>query len=195
MLLIIDNYDSFVYNLYHYFAAIIGEKNVKIIKNDEIDIKFIYENLKPIMILISPGPCAPKDAGLCLDLLKENNGRSSIFGVCLGHQAIVEAFGGEVIPSGDPKHGIASVINHNGKGIYHDLPNPLSVARYHSLIAKKEILPECLEITSWTEDGVIMGVKHRSLPIEGVQFHPESILTQNGKELVKNIVSIYYDKR
>lgn len=185
MLLMIDNYDSFTYNLVQYFGEL-GE-DVRVFRNDRITIKEI-ERLKPKRIVISPGPCTPKEAGISIDVIKYFKGKLPILGVCLGHQAIGSAFGGEIVRAPRLMHGKTSMIYHDGKTIFKDLPNPFEATRYHSLIIKKESLPDCLEITAWTDMDEIMGVRHKEFFIEGVQFHPESILTKVGKDLLKNFL-------
>jgi anthranilate synthase/aminodeoxychorismate synthase-like glutamine amidotransferase len=187
MLLMIDNYDSFTYNLVQYFGEL-GE-DVRVFRNDKITIEEI-EKSNPKRIVISPGPCTPKEAGISVDVIKHFKGRVPILGVCLGHQAIGAAFGGEIIRAPRLMHGKTSMIYHDGKTIYKNLPNPFEATRYHSLVIKKESLPECLEITAWTDTGEIMGVRHKEYFIEGVQFHPESILTRVGKDLLRNFLII-----
>jgi anthranilate synthase component 2 len=185
MLLMIDNYDSFTYNLVQYFGEL-GE-DVRTFRNDEITLEEINA-LKPDRICLSPGPCSPKEAGICVDLLQQFAGKLPILGVCLGHQAIGEAFGGKVIRAQQVMHGKTSPINHTGVGVFKDLPNPFTVIRYHSLAIERSSIPDCLEITAWTDDGEIMGVRHKDYAIEGVQFHPESILSEHGHALLRNFV-------
>ena len=185
MLLMIDNYDSFTYNLVQYFGEL-GE-DVRTFRNDEITLEEINA-LKPDRICLSPGPCSPKEAGICVDLLQQFAGKLPILGVCLGHQAIGEAFGGKVIRAQQVMHGKTSPINHTGVGVFKDLPNPFTVIRYHSLAIERNSIPDCLEITAWTDDGEIMGVRHKDYDIEGVQFHPESILSEHGHALLRNFV-------
>ena len=185
MLLMIDNYDSFTYNLVQYFGEL-GE-DVRTFRNDEITLAEIAA-LKPERICISPGPCSPKEAGICVDLLQKLGGTLPILGVCLGHQAIGEAFGGKVVRAQQVMHGKTSPIHHTGVGVFKDLPNPFTVIRYHSLAIERASLPDCLEITAWTDDGEIMGVRHKTLDVEGVQFHPESILSEHGHALLKNFL-------
>ncbi|WP_211444473.1 anthranilate synthase component II [Collimonas humicola] len=185
MLLMIDNYDSFTYNLVQYFGEL-GE-DVRTFRNDEITLDEINA-LKPDRICLSPGPCSPKEAGICVDLLQQFAGQLPILGVCLGHQAIGEAFGGKVIRAQQVMHGKTSPISHTGVGVFKDLPNPFTVIRYHSLAIERASIPACLEITAWTEDGEIMGVRHKDYDIEGVQFHPESILSEHGHALLRNFV-------
>jgi len=181
----IDNYDSFTYNLVQYFGEL-GE-DVRTFRNDEITLDEINA-LKPDRICLSPGPCSPKEAGICVDLLQQFAGKLPILGVCLGHQAIGEAFGGKVIRAQKVMHGKTSPITHTGVGVFKDLPNPFTVIRYHSLAIERSSIPACLEITAWTEDGEIMGVRHKEYDIEGVQFHPESILSEHGHALLRNFV-------
>jgi len=185
MLLMIDNYDSFTYNLVQYFGEL-GEE-VRVDRNDEITLDEI-ERLKPQRICISPGPCAPDQAGVSLALIERFAGRVPILGVCLGHQAIGQAFGGKVVRAQTLMHGKTSPIAHTGAGVFAGLPTPLSATRYHSLAVERQSLPDCLEVTAWTVDREIMGLRHRSLPIEGVQFHPESIATEHGHTLLKNFL-------
>ncbi len=185
MLLMIDNYDSFTYNLVQYFGEL-GEK-VQVYRNDAISLKEIAD-LKPDRICISPGPGTPLSAGISIDVIKAFSARIPILGVCLGHQSIGAVFGGKIVHAKTVMHGKVSRISHTGKGVFAGLPHPLSVTRYHSLAIERESLPECLELTAWTDDGEIMGVRHKTLPIEGVQFHPESILTDKGHALLKNFL-------
>jgi anthranilate synthase component 2 len=185
MLLMIDNYDSFTYNLVQYFGEL-GE-DVRTIRNDEITLAEI-EQLAPDRICISPGPKAPAQAGISVPVLRHFAGKLPILGVCLGHQAIGEAFGGKVIRAQQVMHGKTSLVTHTGVGVFKDLPSPFTVIRYHSLAIERASLPDCLEVTAWTDDGEIMGVRHRSFDIEGVQFHPESILSEHGHQLLKNFL-------
>lgn len=185
MILVIDNYDSFTYNLVQYLGELGEEIVVK--RNDEIDLKGI-EELAPDHILISPGPCSPNEAGISLALIEHFKGKVPIFGVCLGHQAIGQAFGGEVVRADNLMHGKTSEMHHGGKGVFAGIPSPFTATRYHSLIVKKDTLPDCLEITAETEAGEIMGLRHKEFPIEGVQFHPESIITENGLTLLRNFL-------
>lgn len=187
MLLMIDNYDSFTYNLVQYLGEL-GE-DIKVFRNDRVTIKDI-EELRPERIVISPGPCTPKEAGVSVDVIKYFAGKIPILGVCLGHQAIGAAFGGDIIRAPRLMHGKTSMIYHDGKTIYEGLPNPFEATRYHSLVIKKETLPSCLEITAWTDQDEIMGVRHKEFIVEGVQFHPESILTKVGKTLLKNFLKL-----
>ena len=188
-ILMIDNYDSFTYNLVHYIEEF-GAK-VNVVRNDETSINKI-KKYKPDIIFISPGPCSPKEAGISVKIVKELTGKIPIFGVCLGHQSIGYAFGSEIIKAKKLLHGKTSKIYHNGKGIYKNLPNPFEATRYHSLIINKKTLPKDFEITSQTKDGTIMGILNKELKVEGVQFHPESILTKQGKKLIKNILETKY---
>lgn len=177
LILVIDNYDSFTYNLVQYLGEL-GE-TVVVRRNDEIDPAGIRE-LAPDHILLSPGPCTPDDAGITLEVIRQFKEQIPILGVCLGHQAIGQAFGGRVIRAERLMHGKTSPILHNGTSVFEELPSPLTAARYHSLIVEKESLPDCLEVTAWTSEGEIMGLRHRDYPVEGVQFHPESIVTEHG---------------
>ena len=190
MLLIIDNYDSFTYNLYQYFCELGAE--VKVVRNDEITLEEI-EALSPSHLVISPGPCTPNEAGISLEAISHFAGKLPLLGVCLGHQAIAQAFGGNVIRAKQVMHGKTSQIRHNNKSVFVGLNMPLTVTRYHSLIVEAESLPDCFEITAWTENAVgeideIMGYQHRTLPIDAVQFHPESIKTEQGHELLANFL-------
>ena len=186
MLLMIDNYDSFTYNLVQYFGEL-GE-DVKVVRNDEMTVPEIAA-LGAERIVLSPGPCSPNEAGVCLQLLDELKGKVPILGVCLGHQAVGQAFGGKVVHAKTLMHGKVSLIHHAGHGVFAGLPTPYEATRYHSLAIERATCPPELEVTAWTEDGEIMGVRHRSLPVEGVQFHPESILTQHGHALLRNFLS------
>jgi para-aminobenzoate synthetase component 2 len=185
MILVIDNYDSFTYNLVQYLGEL-GEE-VVVYRNDEIDLAGI-EQLKPSHILISPGPCTPNEAGISLSLIERFKGLIPIFGVCLGHQSIGQAFGGEVIRAEKLMHGKTSQILHDGKSIFAEIPSPFTATRYHSLIVRRETLPDCLEISAETADGEIMGLRHKEYAIEGVQFHPESIITENGLRILQNFI-------
>lgn len=187
MILVIDNYDSFTYNLVQYLGELGADLNVY--RNDKITIKEI-EDLKPEKILISPGPGYPKDAGISVQVIKEFGGKIPILGVCLGHQSIGEAFGGKIVQAKRLLHGKTSMINHDGKTIFKGLPNPFEATRYHSLIIERSSLPDCLEISAWTKEDEIMGVRHKEFKVEGIQFHPESILTTEGKKLLKNFLNI-----
>jgi anthranilate synthase component 2 len=185
MLLMIDNYDSFTYNLVQYLGEL-GEE-VSVFRNDEITLEQI-EALHPSRIVISPGPCTPNEAGISVPLIQGFAGKLPILGVCLGHQSIGQAFGGKIVHAGQLMHGKTSDIRHKDAGVFRGLPNPLTATRYHSLVIEKKSLPACLEVTAWTDDGEIMGVRHKDLPVEGVQFHPESILTDKGHELLANFL-------
>lgn len=186
-ILLIDNYDSFVYNLRHYLGELGAE--VEVIRNDALPVADILKkNIDGIVI--SPGPCDPDKAGICLELIKASAGKIPLLGVCLGHQAIGQAFGGKVIRAPLPMHGKMSKMVHNNLSVFKDLPSPFEATRYHSLIVEKESLPDCLEITAETEDGIIMGLMHKTHPIHGVQFHPESIASQHGHQILKNFLDI-----
>jgi len=187
MLLMIDNYDSFTYNLVQHLGELGGD--VRVFRNDKITIEEI-EALQPERIVISPGPCTPKEAGISIAVINHFSGKVPILGVCLGHQSIGAAFGGDIVRAPKLMHGKTSMIYHDGKTIFEGLPNPFEATRYHSLIIKKETMPGCLELSAWTEDGEIMGVRHREFLVEGVQFHPESILTKVGKDLLRNFLSL-----
>jgi para-aminobenzoate synthetase component 2 len=186
MILVIDNYDSFTYNLVQYLGELGAE--VVVYRNDEIDLEGIAK-LAPDHILISPGPCTPNEAGISLTLLERFKGEIPIFGVCLGHQAIGQAFGGEVIRADKLMHGKTSEIIHDERTIFEGLPTPFTATRYHSLIVNRETLPDCLEISAETEDGLIMGLRHKEYVVEGVQFHPESIMTDNGLKILRNFLN------
>ena len=185
MLLMIDNYDSFTYNIVQYFGEL-GE-DVRTVRNDEVTIQEIA-TMKPDRICISPGPKAPSDAGVSVDVIKEFGGKLPILGVCLGHQAIGEAFGGKIIRAKQVMHGKTSMIAHTGEGVFKGIPSPFTVIRYHSLAIERASLPACLEVTAWTDDGEIMGVRHKEFDIQGVQFHPESILSEHGHALFRNFL-------
>ncbi|GAB7125852.1 aminodeoxychorismate/anthranilate synthase component II [Silvimonas sp. JCM 19000] len=185
MLLMIDNYDSFTYNLVQYFGEL--KQDVVVHRNDEISIAQI-EELDPKYIVVSPGPCFPHEAGISIDAIKHFAGKKPIMGVCLGHQAIGEAFGGKIVHAKSLMHGKTSPVTHTDKGMFHQLPSPFTATRYHSLVIERDSLPDSLEVTAWTEDGEIMGVRHKTLPIEGVQFHPESILTEHGHQMLQNFL-------
>ena len=187
MLLMIDNYDSFTYNLVQYFGEL-GE-DVRVYRNNKITLDEI-ETLHPHRLVVSPGPCTPKEAGVSVDAIKRFGGQIPVLGVCLGHQSLAVAFGGEVVRAERLMHGKTSRIQHDGKTIFRDLPNPFEATRYHSLIVKRSTLPSCFEISAETPEGEIMGIRHRSLGIEGVQFHPESILTTVGKDLLRNFLKL-----
>ncbi len=187
MILMIDNYDSFTYNLVQYLGELGAE--VIVFRNDKITIPEI-ERLNPERIVISPGPCTPKEAGISIEVIKHFAGKIPILGVCLGHQAIGAAFGGRIVRARNLMHGKTSLIYHDGKTIFEGIPNPFEATRYHSLVIEKESLPEELVITAWTEDGEIMGVRHKRYIIEGVQFHPESILTKHGHAILRNFLRL-----
>ena len=186
MLLMIDNYDSFTYNLVQYLGEL--GQDVKVIRNDEMTVDEI-ERLGAERIVLSPGPCTPNEAGVSLELIGRLAGRVPILGVCLGHQAIGQAFGGRIVHAKTLMHGKVSKIHHEGKGVFAGLPTPFDATRYHSLAIERASCPPDLELTAWTDDGEIMGVRHRSLPVEGVQFHPESILTEHGHALLRNFLT------
>ena len=187
MFILIDNYDSFTYNLYHYFRELSVEVTVH--RNDQITPEEVL-SLNPRGIILSPGPCTPSEAGICLDLIQKIKGTIPIFGVCLGHQSIGQAFGGNVIRAEKVMHGKVSPISHNNTGIFAGLPNPFTATRYHSLIVDKNNLPDCLEITATTSDGLIMGLQHKEFNIHGVQFHPESIASEHGHDLLNNFIKM-----
>jgi anthranilate synthase/aminodeoxychorismate synthase-like glutamine amidotransferase len=186
MILMIDNYDSFTYNLVQYLGELGADLVVH--RNDKITLDQI-EALAPEKIVISPGPCTPREAGISCDLIRHFAGRVPLLGVCLGHQCIGDVFGGDVVRAGRLMHGKTSMIHHNGEQIFDNLENPFEATRYHSLIVKKETLPDCFELTAWTDQDEIMGLRHKDYPIWGVQFHPESILTVEGKKLLKNFLN------
>jgi anthranilate synthase component 2 len=185
MLLMIDNYDSFTWNLVQYLGELGAD--VKVVRNDAITLAGVAA-LAPSHIVISPGPCSPSEAGISVPLVREFGGKAPILGVCLGHQAIGQAFGGRIVHARTLMHGKTSPIEHTGKGVFARLPSPFTATRYHSLAIERAGLPDCLEVTAWTADGEIMGVRHRELPVEGVQFHPESFLTEHGHALLKNFL-------
>ncbi len=185
MLLLIDNYDSFTYNLYQYLSEL-GEE-VRVFRNDKISLDEI-ERLAPELIAISPGPGTPQQAGISNDVIQRFGPRLPILGVCLGHQCLGYSFGGRVTGAGEIKHGKSSLIHHDGRGLFEGLPNPFPAIRYHSLAVMRDGLPDCLEVSAWTENGIIMGLRHRQYPIDGVQFHPESIMTEIGKDLLRNFI-------
>lgn len=184
----IDNYDSFTYNLVQYLGQLGEELIVK--RNDEITIKEI-EKLSPEFLMISPGPCSPNEAGISMSAIEHFAGKIPIFGVCLGHQSIAQVFGGDIVRAERLMHGKTSQIFHDGKTIFTGLPQPFTATRYHSLIVKKETLPDCFEVSAWTDADEIMAIRHKTLPIEGVQFHPESIMTSHGLEMLKNFIDQY----
>jgi anthranilate synthase/aminodeoxychorismate synthase-like glutamine amidotransferase len=189
MLLMIDNYDSFTFNLVQYFGELGADVRVK--RNDEVDLAGI-EALQPDYLVISPGPCTPDQAGISVAAIEAFAGRIPVLGVCLGHQAIGQAFGGRVVHAREVMHGKTSLIHHDSRGVFSDLANPFEATRYHSLVVERDSLPDCLEVTAWTrhdgENGEIMGVRHRELDVQGVQFHPESILTEQGHRLLNNFL-------
>ncbi|GHU03117.1 glutamine amidotransferase [Betaproteobacteria bacterium] len=186
MLLMIDNYDSFTYNLVQYFGEL--GQDVKVFRNDAITVEEIGR-MAPDWLVVSPGPCTPAQAGISLAAIREFAGKIPLLGVCLGHQAIGEAFGGRVVHAKRLMHGKISPVHHAGTGVFRGLPNPVTCTRYHSLALERETLPDCLELTAWTDDGEIMGVRHKTLAVEGVQFHPESILTEHGHDMLKNFLT------
>jgi len=188
VILMIDNYDSFTYNLVHYLGEL-GQQ-IEVRRNDSLDFGFV-DDLDPDIIVISPGPCTPKEAGFSVDIIKRYVGEKPILGVCLGHQAVGYAYGANIVRAERLLHGKTSPILHDGKTIYKDLPNPFEATRYHSLLVEKASLPSDFEISAWTEEGEIMGIRHREFPVEGVQFHPESILTECGKDLLRNFINHY----
>jgi len=186
MLLLIDNYDSFTFNLYQYLAELGAQIEVR--RNDQVTLEEI-EQMQPAQIVVSPGPCTPNEAGLSCQIIERFGPRIPLLGVCLGHQAIGQVYGGRVIRAPEPMHGKTSLIYHQGQGVLHGLPTPFEANRYHSLIVERETLPAELEITAETDDGLIMGLRHRAYPIQGVQFHPESIMTPIGKALLRNFLT------
>lgn len=188
MILMIDNYDSFTYNLVQYIGELGIE--VKVARNDELTIETI-EMIDPQVIVVSPGPCTPNEAGISLEVITHFAGKIPILGVCLGHQAIGQAFGGKVVRADRLMHGKVSPVFHDCKGVNTDMPNPFRATRYHSLLVERESFPDCLEITSWTEEGEIMGLRHKKYAVEGVQYHPESIMTEEGKKVIRNFVETY----
>lgn len=185
MILMIDNYDSFTYNLVQYLGEM-GQQ-LKVFRNDKITVEEI-EALKPDRIVVSPGPCTPNEAGISVAAIKHFAGKVPILGVCLGHQSIGQAFGGEIVRAGRLMHGKTSKVHHDGEGVFSGMPNPFEATRYHSLVIRRESIPDCLRITAETDQREIMGVRHKDYPIEGVQFHPESILTESGKQILANFV-------
>jgi anthranilate synthase component 2 len=192
MILVVDNYDSFTWNLVHYLAELGAE--TRVVRNDDLTAAEAWA-LKPEAVLLSPGPCTPNEAGICLDILATASLDMPIFGVCLGHQAIGQAFGGEVIRAKALMHGKTSPIEHQGRSVFTGLPSPFTATRYHSLAVRRETLPDTLEVTAWTADGEIMGLAHRTRPIHGVQFHPESIATEHGHDLLANFLDLANIKR
>lgn len=190
MILLIDNYDSFTFNIVHFLSDL--GMDTTVVRNDKITPREALD-MSPKAIVISPGPCTPNEAGICLDLIKgaaEAEKPVPVFGICLGHQSIGQAFGGDIISCHEIKHGKLSKITHNEKGLFEGLPNPLNVTRYHSLVVSPKNLPDCLEVTAKTDDGIIMGISHKTLPIHSVQFHPESIATQQGHNLLANFLTV-----
>jgi para-aminobenzoate synthetase component 2 len=188
MIVMIDNYDSFTYNLVQYLGEL-GEE-LRVFRNDKITVQEL-EELQPEFIMISPGPCTPDEAGVSMDVIRHFAGKIPLFGVCLGHQAMAQVFGGKVIRAERLMHGKTSPVLHDGKTVFEGIPSPYQATRYHSLIVEKESLPDCLEISAWTEEGEIMGLRHKELAVEGVQFHPESIITDHGKRLLQNFIHTY----
>ena len=185
MILMIDNYDSFTYNIVQYMGELGADIQVK--RNDQISIEEI-ESLNPKKIVISPGPCTPDKAGISIEVIRNFAGKIPLLGVCLGHQSVGAAFGGEVVKAGKLMHGKTSEVRHDGKTLFKGLPNPFTATRYHSLVLNRKTLPDCFEITAESDDNEIMGIRHKELSVEGVQFHPESILTTHGKDLLKNFI-------
>ncbi len=188
MLLLIDNYDSFTYNLFQYLSEL-GEQ-IKVVRTDKITLKEI-EQMRPERIVISPGPSTPRNAGISNEVIRHFGESIPLLGVCLGHQCIGYTYGGIVGGAKQIMHGKSSLIHHRGRGIFKDLPEPFSAIRYHSLVVKSDGLPDCLEVTAWTDDNEIMGLKHKQFPVEGIQFHPESFMTQSGKEVLRNFLTLY----
>ena len=187
MILVVDNYDSFTYNLVHYLAELGAE--TRVVRNDQLTVDEVWAD-RPDAVLLSPGPCSPNEAGICLPILETAPEDMPIFGVCLGHQAMGQAFGGEVIRAKTLMHGKTSPILHEGESVFRGLPNPFTATRYHSLAVRRDTLPDVLEVTAWTEDGEIMGLAHKTRPIHGVQFHPESIATEHGHDLIGNFLDL-----
>ena len=187
MLVMIDNYDSFTYNLVQYLGEL-GEQ-VRTFRNDEITVSEIAA-LSPDKVMVSPGPCTPDEAGISLEVIKHFAGKVPLMGVCLGHQSIGQAFGGKIVHATEVMHGKTSMVEHDGSGLFIDIPSPYRVTRYHSLVVERDSLPAELEVTAWTDDGEIMGLRHRELPVVGVQYHPESILTEHGHRLLKNFLEL-----
>ena len=188
MLLMIDNYDSFTYNLVQYLGEL--GQDIRVFRNDKITIREI-EDLDPEYIVISPGPCTPKEAGISVETISYFSGKKPMLGVCLGHQSMGAAFGGDIVRADRLMHGKTSMIHHTGIGVFKGIKNPFEATRYHSLIIRREMVPDCFEITAWTEEDEIMGIRHKEFNIEGVQFHPESILTREGMSLLKNFLDLY----
>lgn len=191
MILLIDNYDSFTYNLYQYLCELGAE--VEVVRNDKITLKEI-EQKQPEKIVVSPGPRRPEDAGISNDVIKHFGESIPILGVCLGHQCVGYSYGGSIVGAGEIMHGKTSLISHDGKGVFNGLPNPFEAIRYHSLAVYKDDLPEELEVTAWTDNGLIMGVRHVNFPVEGIQFHPESIMTGVGKDLLNNFITMNVER-
>ena len=191
MILLIDNYDSFTYNLYQYLCELGAE--VEVVRNDKITVKEI-EQKQPEKIVVSPGPRRPEDAGISNDVIKHFGESIPILGVCLGHQCVGYSYGGSIVGAGEIMHGKTSLISHDGKGVFNGLPNPFEAIRYHSLAVYKDDLPEELEVTAWTDNGLIMGVRHVNFPVEGIQFHPESIMTGVGKDLLNNFITMNMER-
>ncbi len=191
MIVIIDNYDSFTYNIVQTLGGLGAE--LAVFRNDEIDIETI-SGLRPDRLLISPGPCTPSKAGISIEAIRHFAGKIPVLGVCLGHQSIGEAFGGVVVRAARLMHGKTSMVNHDGKGVFSSLPNPFEAMRYHSLIVQAETLPDCFEITARTDQDELMGIRHKTLAVEGVQFHPESIMTPDGVQLLKNFIDPRYEE-
>ena len=194
MIVLIDNYDSFTYNIVQTIAAYADDvlnMKLEVFRNDQVDVSYVA-SLKPERLIISPGPCTPAKAGISIESIQYFAGKIPILGVCLGHQSIGEAFGGETVRAGRVMHGKTSPVTHDGKGVFSGLPNPFDAMRYHSLVTREETLPECLTVTARTDQGELMGIRHRELPIEGVQFHPESIMTPDGVRLLKNFLDPSY---
>lgn len=186
MILLIDNYDSFTYNLYQYLSEL-GAR-VEVVRNDEVTVGEV-EALGPDGLVVSPGPCTPREAGISVELIRQLGNRVPILGVCLGHQCIGEAFGGRIVRADELYHGKMSLIYHDGRGIFRGVPSPFRAIRYHSLVVAADSVPDCLEVTARTDRGLVMGLRHRRFPVEGVQFHPESIMTEYGKTILKNFLS------
>lgn len=188
MLLMIDNYDSFTYNLVQYLGEL--GQDIRVFRNDKITLGEI-EDMDPEYIVVSPGPCTPKEAGISVEAIRHFAGKKPVLGVCLGHQSMGEAFGGEVIRAGELMHGKTSMVSHDGRGVFESVEDPFEATRYHSLIIRRESLPECFELSAWTDDGVIMGIRHKEFALVGLQFHPESILTRVGMDLLRNFLELY----
>jgi len=187
MILVVDNYDSFTYNLVQYLGELGAE--LEVVRNDQVAVDEVVR-MGPERIVLSPGPCTPREAGICVELVRRLTGKVPILGVCLGHQCIGEAFGGKVVRAPAPVHGKVSRVLHDGKTVFKGLSMPFLAVRYHSLVVERESLPSCLEVSAWTEDGLIMGLRHKDLSVEGVQFHPESIMTEGGKMLLRNFLKL-----